>query len=145
MSFLYHRTVRFVETDAAGVVYFSKLLEWCHEAYEASLIVSGIDAKRFFSRSQSWIVPIVETGAKFFQPMACGDRLEIVLSAQAIQNSEFRCHYEVFFEGSQRDFHTAQAFTRHICIDAETRQRRLLPNELENWLQGLTAEVGRTP
>lgn len=135
MSFTYHRTVRFIETDAAGVVYFSRLLEWSHEVYETSLIASGIDPQRFFSRSQPWVTPIVETGAKFFQPMVCGDRLEIVMRVESALTSEFRCDYEFFFEGSQREFHTAQAFTRHVCIDTETRKRRSLPEELIAWLQ----------
>ena len=29
------RTVRFGDTDAAGVIQFHQLLRWCHEAYEA--------------------------------------------------------------------------------------------------------------
>ncbi|RFP61326.1 MAG: acyl-CoA thioesterase [Limnothrix sp. CACIAM 69d] len=135
MAFTYHRTVRFGETDAAGVMYFSRLLEWAHEVYETSLMASGVNAKHFFSRSQPWVMPIVETGAKFFQPMSCGDRLEIVMRVYAIQESEFRCEYEFFFEGSQRDFHTAQAFTRHVCIDQETRKRRVIPPELAVWLK----------
>jgi acyl-CoA thioesterase FadM len=67
--------------------------------------------------------------------MSCGDRLEIVMRVYAIQESEFRCEYEFFFEGSQRDFHTAQAFTRHVCIDQETRKRHVIPPELAVWLK----------
>ncbi|MFS8118916.1 MAG: acyl-CoA thioesterase, partial [Microcoleus sp.] len=45
MSFSYTRTVRFQDTDAAGVVYFANVLAMCHEAYEASLAASGINLK----------------------------------------------------------------------------------------------------
>ena len=43
MSFTYHRTIRFKDTDAAGVVYFANILAICNEAYEESLEASGID------------------------------------------------------------------------------------------------------
>ncbi|KKZ12242.1 MAG: hypothetical protein TE42_05280 [Candidatus Synechococcus spongiarum SP3] len=36
------RTVRFGETDPAGVVHFHYLLHWRHEAYEESLARFGV-------------------------------------------------------------------------------------------------------
>ncbi|MGA0279943.1 MAG: thioesterase family protein, partial [Vulcanococcus sp.] len=38
------RSVRFGETDAAGVMHFQQLLRWCHEAYEESLERFGLNA-----------------------------------------------------------------------------------------------------
>jgi 1,4-dihydroxy-2-naphthoyl-CoA hydrolase len=32
MPFSHHRTVRFADTDAAGVVFFARTLAICHEA-----------------------------------------------------------------------------------------------------------------
>ena len=48
MPFEYPRTIRFADTDAAGVVYFAQILSICHEAYEASLQASGIELRQFF-------------------------------------------------------------------------------------------------
>jgi 1,4-dihydroxy-2-naphthoyl-CoA hydrolase len=42
------RTVRFGETDAAGVLHFHHLLRWCHEAYEESLERFGLPAAGIF-------------------------------------------------------------------------------------------------
>ena len=42
------RTVRFGDTDAAGVMHFHQLLRWCHEAYEESLERFGIAADEIF-------------------------------------------------------------------------------------------------
>ena len=42
MPFVYHRTIRFADTDAAGVVFFPNYLTICHEAYEESLAAAGI-------------------------------------------------------------------------------------------------------
>jgi 1,4-dihydroxy-2-naphthoyl-CoA hydrolase len=36
------RSVRFGDTDAAGVMHFHQLLRWCHEAYEESLEIFGV-------------------------------------------------------------------------------------------------------
>ena len=41
--FDYRRRIYLGDTDAAGVVYFAKGLEICHEAYEESLAKAGIN------------------------------------------------------------------------------------------------------
>jgi 1,4-dihydroxy-2-naphthoyl-CoA hydrolase len=48
MPFDYFRTVRFADTDAAGVVFFANYLVFCHEAYEESLAANGIELQTFF-------------------------------------------------------------------------------------------------
>ncbi|MEM9980588.1 MAG: acyl-CoA thioesterase, partial [Cyanobacteria bacterium P01_D01_bin.2] len=57
-SYTYRRTIRFHETDAAGVVYFANVLTLCHEAYEASLAAAGINVRVFFGGG-SLAVPVV--------------------------------------------------------------------------------------
>jgi len=77
--FIYHRTVRFQDTDAAGVMYFANGLAIAHEAYEASLQATGIDQKAFF-KGVPVAVPIVHASVDFLRPIAVGDRLEIHLT-----------------------------------------------------------------
>ena len=42
------RTVRFSDTDAAGVMHFQQLLGWCHQAWEESLERFGLPAGSVF-------------------------------------------------------------------------------------------------
>ena len=133
MPFIYQRTVRFSDTDAAGVVYFANVLTLCHEAYEASLAATGIDLRAFFS-GVDVALPIAHANVDFFRPMFCGDRLEVHLTPKQLQESEFELTYAVFLEGKlERSMSNAQ--TRHVCIDPGTRKRRSLPLELSQWLE----------
>ena len=138
MSFVYQRTVRFSDTDAAGVVYFANVLSMCHEAYEASLAAAGINLKDFFSSSEV-AVPIVHASADFFQPMRCGDQLDIHLAPKLLQDSEFEIAYNVFLE-NQLEQSISNAHTRHVCIDLATRHRRSLPASISQWLERWTSE-----
>lgn len=132
MPFVYQRTVRFSDTDAAGVVYFANVLSLCHEAYEASLAAAGIDLKVFFS-GVDVAMPIAHASVDFFRPMACGDRLEIHLIPSFLQDSEFEIAYDVFLE-KQLGQTLSKAYTHHVCIDPATRKRRSLPVEVNQWL-----------
>ena len=139
MSFVYSRTVRFQDTDAAGVVYFANVLAMCHEAYEASLAATDIDLKKFFS-NPAIAIPIVHAEVDFFRPMFCGDSLSIHLTPQLLTAQEFRIDYQIFAQPS-RDRPVSQAATRHVCIDPKMRVRQDLSETMLRWLQRWTDAV----
>ncbi|MBP0000313.1 MAG: acyl-CoA thioesterase [Cyanobacteria bacterium SID2] len=127
----YRRTIRFADTDAAGVVYFANLLSVCHEAYEASIAASGIDLRSFFSAS-STAVPILHADIEFFRPVFCGDTIVVKLTSQRLSESEFSVTYNIVKSGEDRSI--ARATTRHACIDAQKRRRQPLPEDLDRWV-----------
>jgi len=132
MSFTYHRTVRFQDTDAAGVVYFANVLSMCHEAYEASLADSGINLKSFFNNSTT-IIPIIHASVDFFRPMYCGDNLLISLTPQKLDDYKFEIAYQIVASSSPEQ-QLAKSITRHICIDSITKIRTQLPDGIIQWL-----------
>jgi 1,4-dihydroxy-2-naphthoyl-CoA hydrolase len=134
MSFTYHRTVRFADTDAAGVVYFANVLSIGHEAYEASLIAAGIDAKTFF-RGATLAVPIVHATVDFHRPIQVGDSLKVHVTPQETSRHEFEVRYEIWIDGQDRS--ASQALTRHVCIDAKSRSRVFIPAMLKQWIVDL--------
>lgn len=133
MSFTYTRTVRFQDTDAAGVVYFANVLAMCHEAYEASLAASGINLKAFLSNPEV-AFPIIHASVDFYRPMFAGDRLMIQLTPKQIGGDEFEIAYQVF-SGEVVGKSAAKALTKHVCIDAVSRTRKQLSEELMQWLR----------
>ena len=135
MSFTYHRTIHFKDTDAAGVVYFSNALSICHEAYESLLETLTIDLKEYFS-GRSLAVPIVHAEIDFMRPMYCGDRIYIILSPTIQLENAFTLKYEIYHNDSDVNKPIAIASTRHVAIDPVTRKRSNLPAELMQWLSG---------
>lgn len=130
-GFTYNRTIRFHETDAAGVVYFANVLTLCHEAYEASLAAAGIDVRVFFGGGLL-AVPVVHASVDFRRPLHCGDRLAIALTPHPLDATTFEIHYHLSnFEQKT----VATALTRHVCIDSASRQRHGFSPELVQWLQ----------
>jgi 1,4-dihydroxy-2-naphthoyl-CoA hydrolase len=130
MPFIYNRTVRFQDTDAAGVVYFANILGICHEAYEESLEASSINLKDFFT-NPSVGFPIVHTSVDFLRPMFVGDKLLINLIPQKIGVEKFEITYEI----TVGEVIVAKAITRHVCIDANSRIKQELPDEIVQWLE----------
>ncbi|AFY41250.1 thioesterase family protein [Nostoc sp. PCC 7107] len=130
MSFIYNRTVRFADTDAAGVVYFANVLSICHEAYEASLEIAGINIKAFFTKP-AVAFPIVRANVDFLRPMYCGDELNVSLIPQKLSADKFEIAYEI----SITEVLVAKAITRHVCIDVNSRSKQELSDEIIQWLE----------
>ncbi|MEH2467564.1 acyl-CoA thioesterase [Nostoc sp.] len=130
MPFTYNRTVRFQDTDAARVVYFTNVLSICHEAYEESLEASSINLKDFFI-NPSVAFPIVHASVDFLRPMFVGDKLLISLIPQKIGINKFEISYEI----TVAKVVVAKAISRHVCIDASSRSKQELPEEIIQWLE----------
>ncbi len=133
MPFTYNRTVRFQDTDAAGVVYFANILSMCHEAYEASLATSGINLKSFFNNPEA-AIPIVHASVDLLRPMFCGDNLLIHLTPQQLGENKFEIDYQIIAASSSQQ-QLAKAITLHVCIDPRTRTRTQLPEAMMQWLK----------
>jgi 1,4-dihydroxy-2-naphthoyl-CoA hydrolase len=133
--FIYDRKIHFRDTDAAGVVYFANGLSICHEAYEASLAVSGIELKSFF-RGGAIAVPITHASIDFFKPMFCGDRIVVSLVKTLLSPDSFQIEYQLFFDQeSDEKKAIASALTKHVCINPTTRKRCNLSQDLIKWIE----------
>lgn len=132
MAFRYSRTVRFKDTDAAGVVYFANVLAMCHEACEESLAISGTNLKVFFS-NPAFAIPITHASVDFLRPTFCGDQLLILLIAKQCSGDEFEIGYRILEAAT--DQVVAKAITKHVCIEPISRTRKGLPPEIVQWLK----------
>ena len=127
------RSVRFGDTDAAGVMHFHQLLRWCHEAYEESTEIFGIGANELFPRpglELELLLPIVHCSADYLAPLSCGDPLAIQLAPRLLDSSSF----EVSYRFNSRGEAVAVGLTRHFCLQASNRLRAPLPASISRWI-----------
>jgi 1,4-dihydroxy-2-naphthoyl-CoA hydrolase len=141
------RTVRFGDTDAAGVMHFHQLLRWCHEAYEESLERFGIAVSTVFPRPVlpgeegdpvAVGLPIVHCSADYLRPLRVGDPLAISLEPGRLDPGTFEVRYSFRSDGGL----VARGLTRHLAIRAGDRRRCALPEEIQRWLEASGLGVG---
>lgn len=132
MAFTYLRRVYLGDTDAAGVVYFAKGLEICHEAYEESLSKAGISLMQMINQGKI-ALPIVHAEIDFLRPLFCGDRLQVSLVISQVDYSEFAIAYQIF-PVNNLDQILVKAQTKHVCINPQIRKRIDLPPAILKWL-----------
>lgn len=132
MPFAYLRTVRFADTDAAGVVYFANYLSICHEAYEEALATAGLELNTFF-RDTGLVVPVSKSAADYLRPLECGDRLRITLAPALLSENSFAIDYELWRLRRPEKL-AARVRTEHVCTNPRLRERAPLPPALAAWV-----------
>ncbi|MFN9173729.1 MAG: acyl-CoA thioesterase [Synechocystis sp.] len=129
--FKHLRPIYLADTDAAGVVYFNQLLQICHETYEAWLADRGLSLQRLIQAGQLGI-PLIHAEIDFFAPAYCGDRLEISLQINPVNDHRFICDYQVQRQHPQPMSLIARAQTHHLCIALPARQKCALPPDWQS-------------
>ena len=130
------RTVRFGETDAAGVVHFLELFRWCHETWEESLEKYGIVLQEIFPTTQINIspldvaLPVVHCEANYFQPLYVGDTIYIELNPEKINESSFVLRFKFKKNGEQ----IGSTNIKHVSINPITRKKCALSKQINLWL-----------
>lgn len=134
----YERTIYLKDTDAAGVVYFASLMSICHEAYEVSLEAAGVSLRAFLDNPEM-AIPLVHAEIDFFRPLFCGDRIQIILAPQILDDNSFEVTYQInkLSNGNEAQI-VAKAQTRHVSINPNLRRKIVLPQEIIDWLESFS-------
>ena len=130
------RTVRFGETDAAGVMHFLELFRWCHETWEESLEKFGIALQEIFPANETntsqldVALPVVHREANYFQPLYVGDTINIELDTEKINESSFVLRFKFKKNGE----HIGTTNIKHVSINPITREKCALSKQINLWL-----------
>ena len=132
-DFVHPLTVRLHHTDAAGVIFYSRvLLELAHEAYEALLEQAGIGIGKVLAQGEVRL-PVVAVEAQFARPIRVGDRLLVELTLNRSGDHSYRVGYR-FRDAAGRE--VARAATRHVALDATHGRPTALPEALGRIMDG---------
>lgn len=118
--------VKFQDVDAAGVLFYARLFDYLHGAYEGLLESAGCPLPKVLSEKQ-WIAPLRHAEADYFLPLTFGTRITVHVAFADLQESEVSLGYRVVTEDG---LVAAVGQTVHTFLDAVTRQRRPVPVEL---------------
>lgn len=128
------RTVKLQDVDAAGIVFFPRFLEYCHDAYFELLIKNGIDLPHSISKGE-YILPLVHTEADFKDPLRFGDKIVVHVVNVKKAKSSYQVNYSVCRDDdTQKLCCTAQ--TVHAAISRTTfKPLKQVPKEVVDALK----------
>lgn len=124
--FVHETVVRLQHTDAAGVIFFARLFDLAHLAYEAFLDEMGHSLASDLA-DQPLVTPIAHATADYRAPLRLNDRLRVEVGVAEVGGRSFVLSYRFL----KRDGTVAaEARTAHVAVDSETGKSTQLPRDL---------------
>jgi acyl-CoA thioesterase FadM len=131
--FRVERVVAFQEVDAAGTVFFPRVLEYCSDAYIGLLCSRGVDLPRLIAE-RAYLAPLAHAEADYSGPMRFGDRVAVEVVASRPGSTSFALGFRVTaVPGGEL---CAVAHTVHVVVDPISFRPKELPAALREALRG---------
>jgi len=135
MSFAFSAPVRFQDVDAAGVLFFGRIYDYLHLAYEEFWVSAGVDRAYFFAGAP-WVVPIAHSEADYKAPIRHGDTITVTIQVAKVGRASFELRYVVTGPGGAGD-RRVTARTVHAFATRESEGRlkpTAIPDDLRMFL-----------
>jgi YbgC/YbaW family acyl-CoA thioester hydrolase len=124
--------VRFQDVDAAGVLFFGRIYDYCHQAYEELWASGGVDRAWVFSGAE-FLIPIAHSEADYKAPIRHGERVSVRVDVTHVGRASFRLGYRVTGPGGEEDLR-ATAKTVHAFVAKGTMRPIPVPGALRVFL-----------
>jgi YbgC/YbaW family acyl-CoA thioester hydrolase len=108
----FSKTINFYDCDPAGVLFFARLFEICHSAYED--LINSFKLKLNYWNNDAYAVPIIHTEGEYMLPLKAGDKVTIETTVSKLKESSFELKYVLKNTGGKI---TNEAKTVHIFVD----------------------------
>lgn len=125
------RPVRFQDIDAAGIIYFARVLEYFHDAFVSFLALRGIDLPGIL-RDGAFGMPLGHAEADYLGPMRFGDEVVVEIVQLSLSERSLLIGYRAR-STTERVLAIGQAV--HVCIDRQTFRSIAIPTELRDKLK----------
>ena len=138
-AFKMEREVRFQDVDAAGVIFYPRLLEYFNDAYLALLSSAGQPLHESLGRAP-WVSPVRHAEADFLRPLRFGDAIEVALvgvrTSPDAEPTEVTFGYRITKLADGEAAAIGQVV--HTFVDAKTFRRTLIPDPILEVYRRLT-------
>lgn len=143
MSFRVTFPIRFQDVDAGGVLFFGRIFDYCHQAYEEFIVTSGVDRARYFAGAE-YLVPIAHAEADYKVPIRHGESITVAIDVTRVGRASFRLRHRV--TGPAGDLRV-EAVTVHAFVERATMKPIPIPEPLRGFYHGHLAleEVAGRP
>jgi 1,4-dihydroxy-2-naphthoyl-CoA hydrolase len=125
--------VRFQDVDAAGVLFFGRIFDYCHQAYEELIGSFGVDRAHYFAGAD-YLVPIAHAEADYRSPIRLGERVTVTIDVTRLGRASVRLRYHV--TGPAAEDLRAEVMTVHAFVDRATMRPISIPEPLRGFFLG---------
>src|SRR5690606_25852516 len=120
--------------DAAGIIFYPRLLEYCHDVYLEFLEENHTPLHEVLQQ-KAWAAPIRHAEADYLKPLGFGDRVDVRLARAHLAASEVTLGFQVLLTDTAEIAAVAQ--TVHAFVSLPSFKRCDIPARVFTAFQSL--------
>jgi len=124
VMFSTERIVEFGMCDIGGILFFAKIFDLSHSAYEEFVLRSDLEESYF--ENKLFAIPLINASADFQKPISLHEVLKINISVANIGSSSFQLLTNFLSESGEQK---ASVKTTHIFVNKLDFKKRDIPKE----------------
>jgi 1,4-dihydroxy-2-naphthoyl-CoA hydrolase len=124
------KRISFYDCDPAGILFFARVYEICHSAYEE--MIQSIDLEEDYWTNDNFVVPILKSEASYHKPIKYGEIITIEIVVCNLRDSSFELNYEIKNEKNEV---CTKVKTVHIFVDKKSWKKIGIVEEVKKGLQ----------
>lgn len=131
-NFTIKRRINFYDCDPAGIIFYSRVFEFAHSAYE--LLIQSIVKQEDYWNNDKYVVPIIRTEANYIKPMKYEDEIMINVRVSELRSSSFELSYNM--ENEVGDL-LCSVKTVHVFVNKQSWNKIDIPEMIKSELEGM--------
>jgi YbgC/YbaW family acyl-CoA thioester hydrolase len=127
--FTIKRKINFFDCDPAGIIFYSRIFEFCHSAYEH--MIASFALKENYWMNEEYVVPIIHSESEYVKPIKYGDEISVNVQVSQLRDSSFELMYAI-----KRDKTLCcHAKTVHVFVDKQSWKKQEMFKDLVDGLK----------
>lgn len=118
------RNINFYDCDPAGIIFYSRIFDFSHSAYEQ--LIQSIKLDEDYWNNPFYVVPIIHTECDYFKPLKYGDEIRIETAVSLLKRSSFELTYKI----KLNDEIYASVKTVHVFVNKKDWTKMEIPSEI---------------
>jgi YbgC/YbaW family acyl-CoA thioester hydrolase len=106
------RKINFYDCDPAGVIFYSKIFDYCHSVYEE--LIKSFNLEENYWDNEEYAVPIIKSEASYSKPLRYGENISVDVKVSKLKSSSFELEYNCKNEKGEV---TNAVKTVHVFVD----------------------------
>jgi len=122
--------INFFDADPAGILFYGKIFELCHAAYES--FVDSFNLQENFFAHSSLAIPIIHSEADYSKPLHFGQTITVNIYVDKKGESSFSLRYIILNNKGEQ---SAVVKTTHVFINKASFSKTNIPEEFADKLK----------
>ena len=123
------RKINFYDCDPAGILFFGRVYQLCHSAYEE--MIDSFKLNYDYWANENFIVPIIKSEASYHKPIQYREEVSIEIIVKQLRATSFELEYEVKNSKGEK---CVVVNTIHVFVDKNTWKKKEITPEIKDGL-----------